>query len=280
MIEVVERNYGGRDTRGWFRMVHSALDARGCPTEVDVAGFRRLDASGQPTGRAGFEHLGSSGGSQERRGAPNRLGRLAQRSQKSASQLFAVGEAGFHGGRPAFLQHQPCNFDPHLPHCFRRRLPGLHAEDAAELPRRASRRRRAAPPKDPRAGAPQNNRLTFFFPFSVFRVILRLVRTSAAGRGGKENGQGYGNDLPGRLRRSSTPAPGRAAAATPVIAIAIEEKYPNSGQAIEKYEFQIWILLRLIWKSLRLIWKSLRLAWILSAPIWNSDRRGRPPVME
>ena len=60
---------------------------------------------------------------------------------------------------------------------------------------------------------------SLLFPFSVFRVILRLVRTSAAGRGGKENGQGYGNDLPGRLRRSSTPAPGRAAAATPVIAI-------------------------------------------------------------
>ena len=65
-----------------------------------------------------------------------------------------------------------------------------------------------------------------------------------------------------------------------MIAIAIEEKHANSGQAIEKYEFQIWILFRLIWKSLRLIWKSLRLAWILLAPIWNSDRRGRAPVME
>jgi hypothetical protein len=32
MIEVVERTYGGRDTRGWFRMVHSALDARGWPS--------------------------------------------------------------------------------------------------------------------------------------------------------------------------------------------------------------------------------------------------------
>ncbi|MGA8586068.1 MAG: hypothetical protein WB715_19935, partial [Roseiarcus sp.] len=62
--------------------------------------------------------------------------------------------------------------------------------------------------------------------------------------------------------------------------LGVTEKYANSGQAIEKYEFHIWILLRLIWKSLRLIWKSLRLAWILSAPIWNSDRRGRPPVME
>ena len=34
-----------------------------------------------------------------------------------------------------------------------------------------------------RRAGPQKNRLTFFFPFSVFRVILRLVRTSAAGRG-------------------------------------------------------------------------------------------------
>jgi hypothetical protein len=65
-----------------------------------------------------------------------------------------------------------------------------------------------------------------------------------------------------------------------VIAIAIEEKRPSSGQAIEKYEFQIWILFRLIWISLRLIWKSLRLAWILLAPIWNSDRRERAPGRE
>jgi hypothetical protein len=70
-----------------------------------------------------------------------------------------------------------------------------------------------------------------------------------------------------------------------VIATAIEDKRPSSGQAIEKYEFQIWILFRLIWKSLRLIWKSLRLAWILLAPIWkcghgNRSRQAKIPLAE
>jgi hypothetical protein len=58
-----------------------------------------------------------------------------------------------------------------------------------------------------------------------------------------------------------------------------------SGQAIEKYEFQIWILFRLIWISLRLIWKSLRLAWILLAPIWkcghgSRSRQAKIPLAE
>jgi len=70
-----------------------------------------------------------------------------------------------------------------------------------------------------------------------------------------------------------------------VIATAIEEKRPSSGQAIEKYECQIWILFRLIWKSLRLIWKSLRLAWILLAPIWkcghgSRSRQAKIPLAE
>ena len=166
MIEVVERNYGGRDTRGWFRMVHSALDARGCPTEVDVAGFRRLDASGQPTGRAGFEHLGSQA---VRRSVAERRTAWAAGPAFSEKRVAAVRgwRSRFSRRRPAFLQHQPCNFDPHLPHCFRRRLP-VHTEDAAELPRRAARRRRAAPPEGPRAGAPQNNTLlSSHFPYSV-----------------------------------------------------------------------------------------------------------------
>ncbi len=90
MIEVVERNYGGRDTRGWFRMVHSALDARGCPTEVDVAGFRRLDASGQPTGRAGFEHLGSQAVRRsvaERRTAWGGWPSVLRKARRSCSRL-------------------------------------------------------------------------------------------------------------------------------------------------------------------------------------------------
>jgi hypothetical protein len=58
-------------------------------------------------------------------------------------------------------------------------------------------------------------------------------------------------------------------------ASAIKKNTTIPGQAVEKYESQIWILLRLIWKSLRLIWKSLRLAWILLAPIWKCGHGSR-----